>query len=53
MFWNPKILDKFSAHLVKLTVNMKCFEILFKEIETKYPHELTVNMKCFEIQNIV
>ena len=38
---------------MKLTVNMKCFEIVEMEVIEYEPMKLTVNMKCFEIEFII
>ena len=35
----------------KLTVNMKCFEIVTFQNATNVKLKLTVNMKCFEISS--
>ena len=48
MFWNSELGFIISPFL-KLTVNMKCFEIIYIIIFSKNIFKLTVNMKCFEI----
>ena len=52
MFWNTK-LGLATTDRLKLTVNMKCFEIQNKVLEDFLSMVLTVNMKCFEIKIIL
>ena len=48
MFWNWQQLQE-EREVEELTVNMKCFEIIFDNEVFRYIRRLTVNMKCFEI----
>ena len=48
MFWNNDVLGLLVPGC-KLTVNMKCFEIVLRKDDIKILNQLTVNMKCFEI----